>query len=34
MELLEKIINVDVFVGSHSEAMNKGRYSAPVYIVE
>lgn len=26
--------NVDVFVGSHSEAMNKGRYSAPVYIVE
>lgn len=26
--------NVDVFVGSHSEAMNKGRYNAPVYIVE
>lgn len=26
--------NVDVFVGSHSEAMNKGRYSATVYIVE
>lgn len=26
--------NVDVFVGSHSEAMNKGRYSASVYIVE
>ena len=26
--------NVDVFVGSHSEAMNRGRYSAPVYIVE
>lgn len=26
--------DVDVFVGSHSEAMNKGRYSAPVYIVE
>lgn len=26
--------SVDVFVGSHSEAMSRGRYSAPVYIVE
>lgn len=26
--------NVDVFVGSHSEANRRGRYNAPVYIVE
>ncbi len=27
-------MNVDVFVESHSEALSRGRYSAPVYIVE
>lgn len=26
--------NVDVFVGSHSEANRRGRFNAPVYIVE
>lgn len=26
--------NIDVFVGSHSEALSRGRYSAPVYIIE
>lgn len=27
-------MNVDVFVGSHSEALSRGRFSAPVYIVK